>query len=351
VNDDVRWMDDALRLGRRALGTTAENPPVGCVIVKEGRVLGVGCTASGGRPHAETQALAMAGGEARGSTAYVTLEPCAHHGRTPPCAAAFIAAGVVRVVTAIEDPDPRTAGAGHRMLRDAGIATETGLGAGEARRTLAGFLSRMMRKRPYVTLKLALSADGMIAERPGVRTPITGRQANARVHLWRSQSDAILVGRGTVEADDPDLTCRLPGLEARSPLRLVLSARGTLAATAKLAQSAAAYPVMVVSAVEATTASHVSLLLCRATPKGVDLGDVLSQLAERGINRLLVEGGARVAESFLADDLVDEMRIFRGPATLGPQGVSAPAAAGGRFNLLATETLGRDQLSVYERAH
>jgi diaminohydroxyphosphoribosylaminopyrimidine deaminase / 5-amino-6-(5-phosphoribosylamino)uracil reductase len=349
VNDDLRWMDYALRLGRRALGTTAENPPVGCVIVKAGRVAGVGCTAPGGRPHAETQALAMAGDDARGATAYVTLEPCAHHGRTPPCADALVAAGIARVITAIEDPDPRTSGNGHQILEAAGVSVVSGVLAGEARRDLAGFLTRITRKRPHVTLKLAVSADGMIAAGQGECTQITGPEAWARVHLWRSEADAILVGRGTAESDDPELTCRLPGLESRSPLRLVLSASGKIPAGAKLVKSAGEVPTCILAAVDVPTPPGIELLLCRPSPEGVDVADALAKLAARGINRLFVEGGARVAQSFLAADLVDEMRILRGPDSLGAQGVRAGISPDERFNLVATETLGRDILSVYER--
>ena len=233
TTDDPRWMDYALRLGRRALGTTAENPNVGCVIVKNGQVQGVGWTQPGGRPHAETEALAMAGEGARGATAFVTLEPCAHHGRTGPCAEALVRAGVVRVVTALEDPDPRVSGAGHAILRAAGGTVETGMGAAEARRDLAGFLTRIIWKRPYVILKLAVSADGKIAARTGEKTAITGPEANARVHLLRAQCDAVLVGMGTVPIDDPLLTCRLPGLEARSPQPFVFG-HGGLSPSLKL---------------------------------------------------------------------------------------------------------------------
>jgi diaminohydroxyphosphoribosylaminopyrimidine deaminase / 5-amino-6-(5-phosphoribosylamino)uracil reductase len=342
-------MDYALRLGRRALGTTAENPPVGCVIVKEGRVLAVGSTAPGGRPHAETQALALAGKVARGATAYVTLEPCAHDGRTPSCAKALAAAGIVRVITAVVDPDPRTSGEGHRILQAAGVEVKTGLLAIEAHRDLAGFLTRISRKRPYVTIKLALSADGKISAGPGQCTTITGPEAKARVHLWRSQSDAILVGRSTVEADDPELTCRLPGLEARSPLRLILSTSGALPAGAKLAVSAASVPTWILSGTKAAPPPNVELLVCHRSPRGVDIVDALTKIAARCVNRLLVEGGAQVAQSFLAADLVDDIRILQGPVPLGPQGIAAGISIDERFNLVATETLGQDSLSVYER--
>lgn len=330
MNGDRRWMDYALRLGLRALGITAENPNVGCVIVRDGRVLGIGWTQAGGRPHAETEALAMAGEAARGATAYVTLEPCAHHGRTGPCAVALVKAGIARVVVAIEDPDPRVSGQGLAILRAAGITVDLGEGADQGRRDMAGFLSRIVRKRPYVTLKLALSADDKIAARPGEETAITGPEARARVHLLRAQNDAILVGRGTVRADNPELTCRLPGLESRSPKPFVLG-HGLLSPSSKLAVRGAEIV---------------------AGP----LLPILESMAARGINRLMVEGGARTARAFLEAGLVDEFHLYRAPPVLGPDGVDALAGlsvpdALQAFTLREQETLGADHLSVYERAH
>ncbi len=329
MNGDRRWMDYAARLGHRALGTTAENPPVGCVIVKEGRVLGVGWTRPGGRPHAETEALAMAGEAASGATAYVTLEPCAHHGRTPPCAEALVKAGIARVVTAFEDLDPRVSGGGHAILRAAGIVVETGVGAEGAWRDLAGFFTRIAKKRPYVILKLALSADNKIAEAAGERTPITGPEVQARVHLLRAQSDAILVGMDTVLADDPELTCRLAGLEGRSPKPFVLSNNRELPLNSKL------------------TARGAGVL------RG-GIAAALTDLASRGINRLLVEGGARTARGFLEAGLVDEFHLFRSPREIGPQGVEALAGldvnkALKGFLQVSEEVLGADRLTVYER--
>ncbi len=328
MNGDRRWMDYAARLGRRALGTTAENPPVGCVIVKAGRVLGVGWTRPGGRPHAETEALATTGEAARGATAYVTLEPCAHHGRTPPCAEALVKAGIARVVTAVEDPDPRVSGGGHAILWAGGIAVETGVGAEAVRRDLAGFLTRMTRKRPYVVLKLAISADDKIAAAAGERTPITGPEVWARVHLMRAQVDAILVGMDTVLADDPELACRLPGLEGRSPKPFVLSNTRELPAASKLAARGA------------------------EVLRG-GIAAVLADLASRGINRLMVEGGARTARSFIEAGGVDEIHLFRSPREIGPQGVDALAGLRvneilKRFRLREEEVLGPDRLGVYE---
>src|SRR5690242_2211562 len=198
MSPDVAFMTRAARLGHRALGTTAENPPVGCVIVKEGAIVGLGWTQPGGRPHAEVEALRMAGAAARGATAYVTLEPCAHHGRTPPCAEALVKAGIARVVCAVDDPDPRVSGRGFEILKAAGIGVERGVLADAAKADLAGFLTRITKKRSYVILKLAVSADGKIASAPGVETAITGPGARNRVHLLRAQCDAILVGMETV---------------------------------------------------------------------------------------------------------------------------------------------------------
>lgn len=325
---DARWMDYALRLGRRALGTTAENPNVGCVIVKDGRVIGIGWTQPGGRPHAETEALRMAGEAARGATAYVTLEPCAHHGRTGPCAEALVRAGITRVVTAIEDPDPRVSGGGHAILARAGIVFESGLQADEARRDMAGFLSRITKKRPQVILKMAFSADCKIAGRAGERTAISGPEAKARVHLLRARCDAILVGMGTVLADDPELTCRLPGLEQRSPQPFVLSRRGALPPQSHLARR-------------------------KAEVLRGSVAEALDYLGTKGINRLMVEGGARVARSFLEAGLVDEFHLIRSPKPLGAAGVDGLAGlpldeALQPFALIDEEMLGSDLLTVYE---
>ena len=324
-------MDIALRLGRRALGTTSENPNVGCVIVKDTRLVGVGWTQPGGRPHAETEALKMAGDKARGATAYVTLEPCAHHGQTGPCAEALVAAGIARVVSAIEDPDPRVSGGGHAILQRAGVACAFGLGAEEARRDMAGFLTRIQKKRPQVILKMAFSADGKIAAAPGRRTAISGPEAKSYVHLLRAQSNAILVGMGTVRADDPELTCRLPGLRNRSPQPFVMSRHGNLPPESHLAKRGAE--------------------VLRGTPV-----QVVEDLNLRGINRLMIEGGARVARSFLEAGLVDEFHLIRAALTLGPDGVDGLAGlpldqALQPFQVLKQEKLGSDLLTVYEVPH
>jgi diaminohydroxyphosphoribosylaminopyrimidine deaminase/5-amino-6-(5-phosphoribosylamino)uracil reductase len=350
-------MDYALRLGRRALGTTAENPPVGCVVVKDCRVLGVGWTQPGGRPHAETEALKMAGGAAKGATAYVTLEPCAHHGRTPPCAEALVKADLARVVTALEDPDPRVSGGGHAILKVAGITVETGIGAEEAKRELAGFITRIQKKRPYVILKIGVSADGKIAAGPGQQNSITGEEVKARVHLMRAQSDAILVGLSTVLIDDPELTCRLSGMETRSPVRIVADTRLSIPSKAKLVKTAELVPVWILSTRKGGVSAGITVIDCMQTANGwVDLTDAMEQLGERGINRLLVEGGSHISQSFLEADLVDEVQLFQSPTVIGPQGIDAIADTSlstldERFNSTHKEVLGTDTLTVYERPH
>jgi len=247
ASDDERYMAEAIRLGLLHLGQTSTNPSVGCVVVKDGEIVGRGTTAVGGRPHAEPQALAEAGSRAEGATAYVTLEPCSHFGKTPPCANALIASGVARVVISVTDPDERVSGRGIGMLRDAGIEVDTGVLEEEGRRSLAAYLTRQTKKRPYVTLKLAVSADGMIGRRGEGQVAITGPAARAEVQKLRAQSDAILVGIGTAIADDPELTVRVAGQEDRSPVRIVLDPALSLPVTGKLAQTARQVPVIVVA--------------------------------------------------------------------------------------------------------
>lgn len=258
-NHDSRFMALALMLGRRGLGRTWPNPAVGAVIVKDGIIVGRGWTQDGGRPHAEIEALAHAGEAARGATLYVTLEPCSHFGKSPPCADAVIAAGIARVVSALEDPNPQVAGAGHARLRAAGIAVEIGIGADAARRDHAGHIRRMRDGRPHVTLKLAVSADGKVAG-PG-RTPlaITGAAARDRVHLMRAHSDAIMIGIGTALADDPLLTCRLPGMERYSPIRIVLDTNLRLPPASRLAQTTREVPVWVIAGEETPRAAEEAL--------------------------------------------------------------------------------------------
>jgi diaminohydroxyphosphoribosylaminopyrimidine deaminase/5-amino-6-(5-phosphoribosylamino)uracil reductase len=364
---DQRFMQLALALGRRGQGRTWPNPAVGAVVVRDGVIVGRGWTEAGGRPHAEPLALARAGEAARGATLYVTLEPCSHVGKSPPCTDAVIAAGIKRVVSAIEDPNPEVAGQGHARLRAAGIAVDIGLGAGEAARDHAGHFRRVRDKRPHVILKLAVSADDKIAAAGHKPVAISGEAAKARMHLLRAQCDAILVGIGTVLSDDPLLTCRLPGMEARSPVRVVLDRSLRISGTSRLVHSARVTPlwVMTSSLAEAPAAMKLGaagaqVIRVAATvtpPPGLDLPAVLHALAERGITRLLVEGGARVAASFIAAGLVDEFWLLRGPDAVGADGVAALDALplttvtqSPGFRVRASEDLDKDTLTVYERS-
>jgi diaminohydroxyphosphoribosylaminopyrimidine deaminase/5-amino-6-(5-phosphoribosylamino)uracil reductase len=362
---DSRFMQLALALGRRGLGRTWPNPSVGAVIVKDGIVVGRGWTQPGGRPHAEVEALRRAGEAARGATLYVTLEPCSHFGRSPPCADAVIAAGISRVVSAIEDPNPEVAGQGHARLRAAGITVEVGLGAAEAADDHAGHFRRVKDKRPHVVLKLAVSSDDSIGAAGGRPVAITGDAAKARVHLLRAQCDAILVGIGTVLADDPSLTCRLPGMDKRSPVRVVLDRALRIPGASKLVHSARTTPlwVMTSSTAEAPAAmklgaagAQVLRVDAAKAGSGLDLRAVLHALSEKGITRLMVEGGAHVASSFVAADLVDEAWLLRGPEPIGDDGVPALAGlpldaltASSRFEAVACEGWGADALTVYRR--
>jgi diaminohydroxyphosphoribosylaminopyrimidine deaminase/5-amino-6-(5-phosphoribosylamino)uracil reductase len=331
---DRRMMAAALRLGRRNLGQTHPNPAVGCVLVQTVGgariVVGHGWTAVGGRPHAEAAALADAGVAAKGATAYVTLEPCAHKGRAGPCADALIAAGVSRVVTAMVDPDPRTAGDGHAKLEAAGISVTTGVLAEEAALAHAGHIARIVKGRPAVTLKLAISADGMIGRREGERMIVTGKPAFEAVQIMRTEFDAVMVGIGTVLVDDPLLTVRLPGLARRSPARVVLDRDARLPPMARLLQSVEEAPLIVYVGPEARQERVSALMSAGAevvpvatTTAGLDLTEVLTDLAHRGFTRLLTEGGAEVASSFVSADLLDEVILFRAAVVVGPDGVRA----------------------------
>jgi diaminohydroxyphosphoribosylaminopyrimidine deaminase / 5-amino-6-(5-phosphoribosylamino)uracil reductase len=362
---DRRFMQLALALGRRGLGRTWPNPAVGAVVVKDGVIVGRGWTQPGGRPHAEPEALRRAGEAARGATLYVTLEPCSHFGKSPPCADAIIAAGISRVVAAIEDPNPEVAGKGHAKLRAAGIAVDVGLLAKEAAHDHAGHFRRIRDQRPHVILKLAVSADDKIAAGGHRPVAITGEAARTRVHLLRARSDAILVGIGTVRADDPLLTCRLPGMATRSPVRAVLDRSLRIPGNSRLVHSARETPLWVIASelAEAPAAARLGAAgaqVIRIPPmqgSGLDLPAVLHALAEKGITRLMVEGGSRVASSFVAAGLPDEVWLLRAPEAIGSDGIAALDALplseitqSPRFALRASEMLGNDTLTVYERA-
>lgn len=361
--DDERFMSLALALGRRGLGNTWPNPAVGAVVVKNGEIAGRGWTQPGGRPHAETEALRRAGAAARGATLYATLEPCSHHGKTPPCADAIIAAGIARVVSAIEDPNPEVAGQGYARLRAAGIVVEDGLMAQEAAHDHDGHIRRIRDHRPHVTLKLAISADGKVGLAGRKPVAITGEAANARVHLMRAMHDAILTGIGTALSDDPLLTCRLPGMEKRSPVRAVLDRDLRLPVSSRLVSTARDVPVWVIAAADAPSETEaglrqagIDILRSKVGANGIDLGSALRLLADKGITRLLVEGGPRVAASFLNADLLDEAVLLRGPETIGLSGIDAleglpldALTASPRLTLSGQDMLGPDMIQFYER--
>ena len=314
-------MTAAIALAERGVGRTGQNPSVGCIIVKDGLVLGRGWTQPGGRPHAEAVALEQAGSKAPGATVYVTLEPCAHQSeRGRSCASLLVEAAVEKVIVALEDPDPRTAGQGIARLRAAGIECEVGLCAREARKALAGFFSRIRQERPFVTLKLATSLDGMIAMADGSSRWITGEAARAHSHLERARADAILVGAGTYRADNPRLDVRLPGLQDRTPRRIILGGG--------------------------------------EAPEGWEIIHSLADISSLGCNNLLVEGGAMTASAFLKADLVDRLLLYRAPilmgagtSCLGDIGLGALDDAHGRWRLADSRMLGKDRLEVYERAN
>lgn len=352
-------MAAALGLARRGLGSVWPNPSVGCVLVNQGRVVGRGRTAQGGRPHAETEALAQADYLARGATAYVTLEPCSHHGRTAPCAEALIEAGVSRIVAATEDPDPRVSGRGLARLREAGLIVETGLMKEEADEVIAGFRSRIETGKPLVTVKIAATLDGRTATHRGESQWITGETARARGHLLRAQSDAIMVGSGTALIDDPMLTCRLPGLEDRSPVRVVVDGRLSLPLTGKLVASAKATPLWLFTRtgnpperLAALEECGVEVIETAPSDEGtVDLEAVLQEVGARGLTRLLVEAGGHLSAALLRHRLVDRLAWFRAPMLIGGDGLPAAVAFGideleyaPRWRRLSAACLGTDMV-------
>ncbi|MBZ7921100.1 bifunctional diaminohydroxyphosphoribosylaminopyrimidine deaminase/5-amino-6-(5-phosphoribosylamino)uracil reductase RibD [Ensifer adhaerens] len=359
--EDERFMAAALRLARHHLGQTSTNPSVACVIVKDGVIVGRAVTARSGRPHAETQALAEAGEEARGATAYVTLEPCSHHGKTPPCADALVASGVSRVVIAILDPDERVAGRGVVRLRDAGITVDIGVLAEDGQHALEAYLMRQVSRRPYVTLKLAVSADGMIGRKGEGQVRITGPISRGQVQTLRAETDAILVGIGTATADDPELTVRLPGLEHHSPLRIVLDRRLDLPLFSKLARTARDVPVIVVSSDESGDADTDDGRTARKAAleaAGVEvleagsIADLLAALASRGLSSLMVEGGAVAARAFLDAGLVDRIQLYTGPGTIGENGIASPfdrRSVPTGYRRIAEARYGDDLFEEYER--
>jgi diaminohydroxyphosphoribosylaminopyrimidine deaminase/5-amino-6-(5-phosphoribosylamino)uracil reductase len=364
---DRRMMAAALRLGRRNLGRTGSNPAVGCIIVRTDgdapEVVGRGWTAAGGRPHAEKEALKEAGAAAAGATVYVTLEPCAHKGRTKPCSEALIDAKVARVVTAMVDPDPRTQGKGIAALEAAGIAVTNGVLGDEAARAHSGHIQRQTKGRPHVTLKLAVSADGMIGTRGGERMIITSKEAFTAVQAMRTSFDAVMVGIGTVLVDNPRLTVRLPGLTDRTPTRVILDATARLPLESNLVQTAGEVPLMVIVGPQAPATQRTALeaagariLTVDVASGGIDLRQALEALAKAGFSRVFAEGGAEVAASLVAGDLIDEVVIFRAPVVVGPNGVRALSGTAlsaiersPRYRLVETAIIGEDTLRRYVR--
>ena len=363
MDADREHMLAALGLARRGLGSVWPNPAVGAVLARDGRVVGRGFTQPTGRPHAEAMALEQAGPAARGATLYVTLEPCCHAGRGPACADLLIEAGVARVVVAATDPDTRVNGGGIARLEEAGIQVELGLLREEADRTNQGFLSRILLDRPLVTLKLASTLDGRIATRTGESQWITGAEARRAVHALRARHDAVMVGVGTVLADDPDLTCRIAGMKAVPMVRVVADSRLRTPHLSRLAVTALQHPVWLLhradvdlERAQGLDMDGVSLLPVPGGPVGIAVDDGLRALAAKGITRLLVEGGARLAASLIRADLVDHMVWFHAPAVMGGDGWPAvqefgltELAALRRFKFIETIRYGSDLCSEYER--
>lgn len=362
--NDGDFMGIAIGLARRGHGNVSPNPSVGCVIVKDGAVVGRGWTQPGGRPHAETEAIRRAGAAAQGATAYVTLEPCAHHGETPPCAHALIDAGITRVVVGTGDPDPRVGGGGISMLRDAGIEVTEDVRAPDAREAALGFLLRMEKRRPLVTVKLATSMDGRIATASGDSQWITGPVSRALGHGMRARNDAILVGARTALLDNPSLTCRLPGLHAASPTRIVVDARLELPLTHTLVATAADTPTWILTRADGEKERRQAYEKAGArlvdvpvkSDGNIDLAAALETLAEMGITRMMVEGGGRIIAGLLAADLVDRLVWFRASMLIGGDGVAGIAGFGvqaldgaAKFVKVSSRSAGADIVETYAR--
>jgi diaminohydroxyphosphoribosylaminopyrimidine deaminase/5-amino-6-(5-phosphoribosylamino)uracil reductase len=360
---DEGWMARAVALAEGGRGTASPNPMVGAVLVRDGRVVGEGFHRAAGLAHAEALALAAAGELAAGATCYVTLEPCAHHGRTPPCADALVAAGVARVVAAVADPDPRVGGAGLDRLRAAGVRVDVGAGAEAAAEQNAAYLTHRRLGRPRITLKAAASLDGKVAAPDGTSQWITGPAARADAHRLRAEADAVCVGAGTALADDPRLTVRLPGWSGRQPLRVLVDAAGRVAATGHLFDGeaetlVATTPAAPAAAVDAWKAAGAEVLMCEATVgQAVDLEDLVRALGERGVLELLVEGGPRLQASLWAAGLADRLVWYLAPLAIGGQGAPGLLGAGAvtladarRLRLASVDRFGEDlRLVAYPR--
>ena len=356
---DARFMALALQLGRRGQGLVWPNPAVGCVIVNGGRIVGRGRTMEGGRPHAEVAALADAGPDAAGATVYVTLEPCSHHGKSPPCASALINARVAKVVIATGDPDPRVNCGGIAMLRAAGIEVVTDVLQREADRDHAGFFGRVTRRMPYLTLKVATTLDGRIATKTGESQWITGPEARLAVHAMRAKHDAVMVGAGTVRADDPQLTVRGMG-DRRQPVRVVVSSDLNLPIASQLFHTTADAPVWLChGAADASPfqAQGVESLPCPLRDGRVDVVAAMNALADKGITRVFCEGGGGLAASLLSAGVVDRLEVFQAGKVIGADGIAAVAGMqvsrlidAATFKLVETRRIGADVLSSWDRA-
>lgn len=363
--DDARFMDAALQFGRRHMGLAAPNPSVGAIVVKtngaEPVIVSRGITAKGGRPHAETEAIKAAGEATKGATLYVTLEPCAHQSKTPPCARAVIQAEFERVVIAIEDPNPLVSGNGIRMLRDSGIETIVGIGAGQAKIDHAGHFRRVKDGRPHILLKIAVSADGKtgLAGRKPAR--ISGPVSTAEAHILRATSDAIMVGSGTVLADNPKLDCRLPGMEGRSPVRVVLDGSLRIPLDCQLVQTAKTRKLIVIAgenapadkqkALEEKGAEVIRVQCMKDRWRKPVIADAMTELGKRGITRLLVEGGPMLSASLIQSDLIDEAVVVRASVTLGTDAIDAlenlpldALLASPKLRIIEERALGEDHM-------
>jgi diaminohydroxyphosphoribosylaminopyrimidine deaminase / 5-amino-6-(5-phosphoribosylamino)uracil reductase len=365
MQDDTNHMKAALNLARRGLGNVWPNPAVGCVITNNNRVVGRGWTMPGGRPHAETEALRRAGKQAKGATAYVTLEPCNHHGQTPPCSEALIEAGIKRVVVATQDPDKRVAGTGLTRLKAAGIQVEFGAAKSEADQVNQGFFSKVELSKPRVTLKIATTLDGKIATRSGESQWITGKSARRMAHKLRATHDAIMIGSGTALADNPALTCRIEGMENERRPRIVLDGRLRLPLESNLAQTAKDVPVIVFTLagdaekqkkIKQLQELGISVIVISSEKNGLNITEVVQELGSKGITRLFVEGGGTLAASIMSADLVDEIAWFRAPSVIGNDGISAIEGLGldklaemPSFSRKSITALGEDCLEILSR--
>jgi len=361
MEDHTRYMRHAIALAKRHQGRTGANPSVGCVIVKKGKIIGRGVTALGGRPHGELEALNMAGMEAKGSTVYVTLEPCAHEDRTPSCAKILASSHVSSVITALTDPDPRTAGKGHQILRDAGIEVIPDILSREAKDPIQGFLSRITKNRPFYQLKLAITEDNKIAEKRGFPSEVTSYDSRRFAMLQRSQSDGILIGIGTALADDPHLTVRINGLEKTSPTRIILDPQGKLPLESRLVQTSDLTPVILVCDEANFEEVHkkyldtsVDILGSSMIDGGIDLTHLSAQLAGKGIGRVMIEGGAKIASSFINADLIDEIALYQSDKIFGEEALDALESTQlsdilKKYCVCETFSLGADTFTLYQK--